>query len=129
MNIKGKLAFFILGITSVIGGYVTEANRYITDAFYNYSEQVVGYWKDSELTNGDQKTVPVSSQPVTPTPKPAPIDPNVKKVIDGSHLEWYVPAGKNKIVLKYKEKNGRLILEYEFPVNPGERLEIKAVEK
>jgi hypothetical protein len=28
--------------------------------------------------------------------------------------------------LKYKEKNGRLITEYEFNVRPGERIEIQA---
>lgn len=47
-----------------------------------------------------------------------------KQWIDGPHLEWRVPEGKTKIYLKYKEKNGRIILDYDFKVQPGQRIEI-----
>ena len=45
---------------------------------------------------------------------------------EGNNLEWRVPEGVNSIKIKYKESNGRLILDYDFPVKPRERIEIKA---
>lgn len=66
----------------------------------------------------------VSEQPLPEEPKP---DPNEKVWLSGNHYEWRIPEGKYKIILKYKEPNGRLILDYEFKVNPKERVEIQAI--
>jgi hypothetical protein len=56
-----------------------------------------------------------------------PLDTNSKKWVEGSHLEWRIPENTRSISLKYKESNGRLILNYDFNVKSGQRIEIKAV--
>lgn len=85
--------------------------------------------------NGPKKYEVASTEPAPkaePTfkldepPKKSNDEEDEKKSVTGRHLEWTVPSDTTKIRLKYKEKNGRLKQEYEFRVNPGERIEIGA---
>lgn len=74
---------------------------------------------------------PVNSKPLvvrTAKKEPAPEPKQVggKTWCEGNNLEWRVPDGVRNIKIKYKESNGRLILDYDFKVNPQERIEIKA---
>lgn len=73
------------------------------------------------------KPAPVAEAPVEQPTEDAPVDPNAKQWVSGANIEWRVPEGMNHIYLKYKEKNGRLIMEYDFKVKEGERFELKAV--
>lgn len=74
---------------------------------------------------------PAPSRPVvlaeTPAVKVTTEAPPVC-VGEPTKFEWRVPEGQNKLKLQYKEKNGRLILEYPFPVHPGERIGITTSE-
>lgn len=74
----------------------------------------------------EPEPVEQTNELVVPEVKPKP-EPTVgKKFVEGDHLEWRIPEEKTRLHLKYKEKNGRLITEYEFNVRPGERIEIQA---
>lgn len=77
-----------------------------------------------QITPEPSKPVVVAGGPVVETKQErAPVC-----VGEPTKFEWRVPDGQNKLKLQYKEKNGRLILEYPFPVHPGERIGITTSE-
>lgn len=94
----------------------------------------VTYQEHTEAPKIEPEIVPIPkndspASPATPVIAPPVEDPNAKKWITGNHLEWRIPEGKTKIILKYKEKNGRIIVEYPFEVRAGERVEIEAMKE
>lgn len=100
----------------------------------------IGYMKAPDLfifykkEVAKRQPIPVEEEPIDKqvlqdsefddTPKKK--DPNEKVWVEGKRFEWRVPEDVSEIIIKYKESNGRLILDYNFKVNPGERIEIQA---
>lgn len=132
MSYRNNIASFVLGAIVLGGGYLAYQNWPALKFFYNqisYDTIVKGIQKGlgQETKSPLSEPAPVLDEPPQASTEPSPVDPDTKQWVAGSNIEWRVPEGKNHIYLKYKEKNGRLIMEYDFKVKPGERFELKAV--
>lgn len=109
---RSKVFAFLLGCGIALMGY-TGWNQYGPKVMFYINQ--LSFVRESEPT-------PTPSTEIEDEQK-ATVE---KQWVEGNHFEWRIPAEKTSIHLKYKEKNGRLITEYEFNVRSGERIEIKA---